>query len=77
MRLVTYFLEFFQTDRDGHRGMLHEEICNAPSIEHARRFAASLMKFTTFSGFTADFAVIRDQQGSFLSDVSANASQPQ
>ena len=74
---MAYFLEFFHTDRDGRRGKVHEEeIHNAPSIEHAQRFAASLMKFTTFGGFTADFVVIRDQQGSFLCEVSINASQP-
>jgi hypothetical protein len=70
---MAYFLEFFQTDRDGRRVMVHEEIHNVPSIEHARRFATSMMKFTTFSGFTADCCVIRDQRGGFVREMSADA----
>ncbi|MGA2494458.1 MAG: hypothetical protein ABSF67_16185 [Roseiarcus sp.] len=73
---MAYFLEFFQTDRDGRRAKVHEEIHNAPSIEHARRFAASMMKFTTFSGFTADLGVIRDQDGSFSCELILNAARP-
>jgi hypothetical protein len=73
---MAYFFEFFQTDRDGRRVMVHEEIHNAPSIEHARRFATSIMKFTTFSGFTADFCAIRDQHGGFLCEMSADTVRP-
>jgi len=73
---MAYFLEFFQTDRDGHHVIVHQELHNVPSIEYARRFAASMMKFTTFSGFSADFGVIRDQHGSFLCEVSINATRP-
>lgn len=71
---MVYFIEFYQTDRDGKRHMVHQQVQNARSVAEARGLAASMIKYTTFSGIVADFSVIRDQQGFALGEVKADAS---
>lgn len=72
---MVYFLEFFQTDRDGNRHMVHQQLQNARSVAEAKSLATSMIKYTTFSGIVADFAIIWDQQGFSLDELKADAPQ--
>ena len=66
---VSYFVEFFQIAPDGRRVRVHEETHHGATLEHARRYAASVMKYTTFSGIRADLGTISDQRRAFLCEV--------
>ncbi len=72
---MVYFFEFFQTDRDGNRHMVHQQLQNARSVAEAKSLAASMIKYTTFSGIVADFTIIRDQESFSLGEVKVDASQ--
>jgi len=73
---MSYFIEFFQIDREGNRHMVHQQLQNARSVAEAKSLAASMIKYTTFSGIVADFSIIRDQRGTSLGEVKADARGP-